>query len=77
MVPFLIDDLRNHEMYWKGSKKSSWKAMGLFGERTTVDVKCYCGHKQSSHLDGIEICLNGLCICESFGVDKKRRSQGQ
>ncbi len=39
-------------------------------ERTT-DVECYCGHKRSSHLDGIEICLSGLRICEKFGVDKK------
>jgi hypothetical protein len=40
-------------------------------EKIDNDVECYCGHKQNSHLDGIEICLNGLCICEKFGVDKK------
>jgi hypothetical protein len=45
--------------------------MGLFEWERTTDVECYCGHKQNSHLDGIEICLKGLCICEKFGVDKK------
>jgi len=44
---------------------------GLFEWERRIDVECYCGHKQSSHLDGMDICLNGLCICESFGIDKK------
>jgi hypothetical protein len=44
---------------------------GLFEWEMTIDVECYCGHKRSSHLDGIEICLKGLCICEKFGVYKE------
>jgi hypothetical protein len=45
---------------------------GLFEWERTTDVECYCcGHKQSSHLDGVEVCLKGLCLCEKFGVDKK------
>jgi hypothetical protein len=39
------------------------------------DDESRCGHKQSSHLDSISICLDkskvdltGICICERFGV---------
>jgi hypothetical protein len=39
---------------------------GLFEWEKVTDVECYCGHKQNSHLDGIEICLKGLCICEKL-----------
>jgi hypothetical protein len=39
-------------------------------ERINDNVKCYCKHNQSSHLDNTDICLKGLCICEKFGVDK-------
>jgi hypothetical protein len=40
-------------------------------QRIDNDIKCHCEHKQSSHLDNTDICLNGLCICEKFGADKK------
>jgi hypothetical protein len=40
-------------------------------QRSSNDVKCYCVHNQSSHLDNEDICLHGLCICERFQNDKK------
>ena len=43
-------------------------------QRIDNDIKCHCEHNQSSHLDNTDICLNGLSICEKFGVDKKSRS---
>ncbi len=48
---------------------------GVFEWQRIDNDTCYCEHKQSSHLDAIEICLNGLCICEKFGVDNKKEAE--
>jgi hypothetical protein len=47
---------------------------GLFKWETATDIECYCGHLQKRHLFASDVCLDGLCICERFAVDKKRRS---
>jgi hypothetical protein len=40
-------------------------------QRIDNNIRCHCEHNQNSHLENTDICLNGLCICEKFGVDKK------
>jgi hypothetical protein len=53
-------------MPWKGSKRSSWNLMEYLNGRELIMTSAI-----SPHLDNADVCLNGLCICEKFGVDKK------
>lgn len=46
---------------------------GLFKWEKLANIECYCGHQQNSHLDGLDVCLKDLCICENFAVDYKEK----